>query len=581
MTSVPVQQIVSMAQQRRGSDYRLTGVVALVVLLLLGFVLVLVDAPPAPLAANIPAAQFSAERAFKHVEAIATVPHPVGSARHLEVENYITTTIRQIGLTPEVQKAIGRDRWMDMPMPLENIAAVLKGSTPGKSVLLVAHYDSVSAGPGASDDGAAVATLLETARILKSQAPFKRDIVFLFTDGEELGLMGAHAFVDQNPLAKNVGLVLNFEARGTSGPVILFETSDQNAWLIDNVSKAASHPVANSLSYEIYKRMPNDTDLTVFKQAGYPGLNFAFIEGVINYHRATDTIQNLNRGSLQHQGDYAVELARWFGNVDQIESASGNAIYFDVLGKVLVHYSSRIGTLLVIVAALLLAWVFFRGFQQSKLSTARLAASIGIALAGIVAALAATLGIQRITAALATRFQHVHTSTLNNGGYYVAAAVAFGLAIASIVYAWAVKRLGPVNVAAAAMLVWFGLAVWATISLQGMSYLWVWPLLFSVVAWGWVLETGRQERSMLLLAGAIPAILIVVPLAHKVFTAFGLGSGLIVSALLTAVLSLCAVQVGPDSMPRPSVLPITLCAAGAALFASALFMQTSSFPGLR
>ena len=572
MTSVPVQQIVSMAQQRRGSDYSWTGVVALSVMLLLGVVLVLADAPPAPLGANVPVAQFSAERALEHVKAIGSGPHPVGSARHLEVENYITATLRQIGLTPEVQKATARDRWIDMPMPLENITVELKGSTPGKSVLLVAHYDSVSAGPGASDDGAAVATLLETAKILKSQAPFKRDIVFLFTDGEELGLMGAQAFVDQNPLAKNVGLVLNFEARGTSGPVILFETSDQNAWLIDNVSKAASHPVANSLSYEIYKRLPNDTDLTVFKRAGYQGLNFAFIEGVMNYHRATDTLQNLSRGSLQHQGDYAVELARWFGNVDQIEPGRGNAIYFDILGKVLVHYSSRTGVLLLIAAALLLAWVFFRGFQQKKLGAWRLAASVGIAVVGVLVALAAAFAIQRITVALAARFHHVHASTLTYGGYYVAAAVAFGLAVASIAYVWAMKRLGPVNVAAAAMLLWFALAVWATGWLQGMSYVWIWPLLFSALAWGLVLETGRQERSKLLLAGAIPAILIIVPLAHKVFTAFGLGSGLIVGALLALVLSLCAVQVGPDSMPRPLFLPITLCAAGAALFASALLM---------
>jgi hypothetical protein len=366
--------------------------------------------------------------------------------------------------------------------------------------------------------------------------------------------------------------VLNFEARGTSGPVILFETSDQNAWLIDNVSKAASHPVANSLSYEIYKRLPNDTDLTVFKRAGYPGLNFAFIEGVMNYHRATDTVQNLNRGSLQHQGDYAVELARWFGNVDRLETGQGNAIYFDVLGRVLVHYSSRTGALLLIAAGLLLAWVLFRGFQQRKLGAARLASGIAIALAGVVLALGATFAIQRITVALAARFQHIHVSTLSYGGYYVAAATAFGLAVASVIYVWAVKRVGPVNIAAAAMFVWFGLAAWATGWLEGMSYLWVWPLLFSALAWAVVLETGRQERSKLLVAGAIPAILIVVPLAHKVFTAFGLGSGLIVSALLTLVLSLCAVQVGPDSMPRPSVLPITLCAAGAALFASALFM---------
>jgi hypothetical protein len=561
-----------MAQQRRDKEHSWMGVVVLAVLVLLGLALVLADAPPAPLGEGVPATQFSAERAFHDLEAIAQRPHPVGSPEHAVVENYILSALRQIGLTPEVQQATEKDKWMEMPFHLENIAAVLKGSASGKSVLLVAHYDSVSAGPGASDDGAAVATLLETARMLKAQAPFKRDIVFLFTDGEELGLLGAKAFVEENPLAKNIGLVLNFEARGTGGQVILFETSDQNSWLIDNVSKAASHPVANSLSYEIYKRLPNDTDLTVFKHAGFPGLNFAFIQNVRYYHTAGDNLQHLDHGSLQQQGDYAVELARWFGNVDHLEAGRGNEVYFDLLGRLLVHYSTRTALILLIAAAILLAWVFFPGFQQNRLSLGRLALSLVLAIIGVAVSLAGTFVIQAVSRVLSARFARVHTSMGDHPGYYVAAAVAFGLTLASIVFTWASRRFGAADVGAAAMLIWLGLATWTTFWLPGMSYLWVWPLIFNALASVLALAADKKQGSMLLLAGIIPAVVIMVPLAHKVYAAFGLGSGLIVSALFALVLFLGAVQLGPDSMPRPSLLPISLGCAGTILLGTALFL---------
>lgn len=571
MSTVLLQQIQA-AMRQRTKENRWTGIVGLGALFLLGIFLVFVDAPPAALGADVSPMQFSAERALKHVEAIGRAPHPVGSAGHREVENYIINTLQHMGLTPQLQKATAHDRWMDVPIPLENIVASVKGTTSDKSVLLVAHYDSVPAGPGASDDGAAVAALLETANIFKSGAPFKRDILFLFTDGEELGLLGAHAFVAENSLAKNVGVVVNFDARGTTGPVILFETSDKNAWLIDSVSKAASHPVANSLSYEIYKRLPNDTDFTVFKRAGYPGLNFAFIDGVVHYHTASDDLRNLDRGSLQHEGDYAVELGRWFGNADEIKTGQGNAIYFDILGRVLVHYSPRTETLLLIAAAMLMAWMFFRGFRQGNLGAASLALSMVVLLVGIIAVPAVSFVVQRIAGLLAARFQHVRASTLNYGGYHVAAATAFGMAVASVLYIWAIKRFGPVNVAAATLLVWFSLALSSHIWVPGMSYLWTCPLLFVAVGWVLAIHTDRQERSKLLLGAVIPAILIVIPLAHKVFTAFALGSGVIVSTLLALLLPLCVVQTGPDVMPRPSVLPITLCIGGALSLAIALIL---------
>ena len=65
----------------------------------------------------------------------------------------------------------------------------------GPALVLTAHYDSVEASPGFGDDGIGVAVWLEVAHLLKQQPP-TQPVVFLLTDGEETGLLGAQAFVD-------------------------------------------------------------------------------------------------------------------------------------------------------------------------------------------------------------------------------------------------------------------------------------------------------------------------------------------------------------------------------------------------
>jgi hypothetical protein len=550
---------------------RWSGIVALCALLLLGALLIYLDTPPAPRGSAGPA-QFSTERAFKQVEVLGRAPHPVGSAEHAVVENYILAALRRIGLVPRVQKAVVKDRWSGMPITLENIIAGRKGSAPGMAVLLVAHYDSVSAGPGASDDAAAVAALLETARIFQSSPTFKRDVFFLFTDGEEAGLLGAKAFVAEDPLAKNVALVLNFEARGSGGPVILFETSDENAWLMENVARAASHPVANSLSYEVYKRLPNDTDFTVFKHAGIPGLNFAFIDHVANYHSANDTPQNLDHGSLQQQGDYAVELGAWFANLGQIAPGKGRAIYFDLFGKVLVHYSAATGRFLFLAAALLLGWIVSQGFRLHLINAQHLVLSVVMTVAAVVTAAAAGLALQWGAMMLAARLPHVRNGMLHHGGVYVAAACAVALALASLLFVWTVARFGEISAGVAGLLVWLGAALSAEVWVPGMAFLWVWPLLFSALAWTLLFRTGMRHQHALLLAGALPALLLVVPIAHKIFTAFLVQSAVIVSFLLALLLALCVVPLGPGAMPRRWALPTSLSAAGVALFLAALLL---------
>ena len=139
-----------------------------------------------------------------------------------------------------------------------NVAARIKGSgKPGlKAALLTAHYDSVPNAPGAADDGSGTATLLETLRALKAGPLPKRDIIALFTDGEETGLIGSKVFVGQtrgglgpgHPWMADVGLVLNIEAAGNRGPCCLFETSEQNGWLIREFARADPVAIGNSLS---------------------------------------------------------------------------------------------------------------------------------------------------------------------------------------------------------------------------------------------------------------------------------------------------------------------------------------------
>jgi len=159
--------------------------------------------------------------------------------------------------------------------------------------LLVAHYDSVPAGPGAADAGHAVAIILETLELLQ-QKPFKNDLVVLINEGEEAGLLGAEAFMKEHPLAKTIDVVINMEARGNQGKSLLFETGENNYRLMKLFQQTAKNPSSNSLAYEIYKLLPNDTDLTVFKRHGITGVNFAFQGRVNHYHTPMDNIENLS-----------------------------------------------------------------------------------------------------------------------------------------------------------------------------------------------------------------------------------------------------------------------------------------------
>ncbi len=125
--------------------------------------------------------------------------------------------------------------------------ARIEGSGDGNALLLMSHYDSaMHSSPGASDAASGVATILEGLRAyLASGNTPENDIIILFTDAEELGLNGADLFVEEHPWAKEVGIALNFESRGSGGnSFMLLETNDGNKALIDHFSEAGvQYPV--------------------------------------------------------------------------------------------------------------------------------------------------------------------------------------------------------------------------------------------------------------------------------------------------------------------------------------------------
>jgi hypothetical protein len=557
--------------QNGAPDRAAGGILVLVILVVLGIGTILFDRPPRPMDGSRPQGQFSAERALKHISAISRSPHPVGSAAHADVRDYILGALAQTGLKAEIQRTTSVSQKTGVAASVENIVARLQGSGTEKSVLLVAHYDSMPTSFGASDDGAGVATLLETARALKALPQPKKDVVFLFTDGEEIGLLGAEAFVAGNPLAANVGVALNFEARGTDGPAILFETSSQNGSLIRAVSQVAHHPVANSLSYEIYKRLPNDTDFTVFKRAGYSGLNFAFIEGLVHYHTAEDDYANLNPGSLQQEGDYAVDLANWFDNAAQNDLKEGNAVYFDVLGMALVRYSSTVALLLVVLAAALLVGTLVQGHRKALLNSKGIFLGVLIVALAVVAAFAGSFIAGWLLDTLAGMSRRIQAGELYDSGLYVAALSTLGLATASTVFGWGSRRIGSRNLAVAGSLVWFALLLLTSVFVPGAGYLWLWPLLFVLAAWNFIFSRNIQRGSVLLTVAAIPAVVVMAPTIHKVYMAFAMGSHPMVSILLALLVALLAEQLAASKMPRPWTLPAGLYAIGFGLIIAALF----------
>lgn len=533
----------------------LAGLAVLLVLAVAAVAHALTERGVDPAPASAQAGEFSAGRAMVHLARFAGEPRPMGSEANARTEDYLVGALRADGLDVEVQHAVGSfaaDGTAGFGR-VDNVVATLRGSDPTGTVILAAHHDSVGMGPGAADDGAAVAALLETVRALRTGDRPRNDIVVLITDGEESGLLGADAFVREHPLGGRGGVVLNFEARGTGGPSLMFETSRDNAALVSAFTSAAPHPRGDSSMVEVYRLLPNNTDFTPFAAGGFDGLNFAFIEGAARYHTAGDSIANLDRGSMQQHGENMLAMARTLGGTDLATVESGHDdTYFRLLG-VPVSYPNGLVWPLAALAVLLIGLLTWLARRRGLVSVPTVLAAAGSALAPLLVA----FGLGQLMWTVLVWVRPAYDSAeglLYRPVPFQAAAMVLGVVALLAWYLLLRKRLGAAALAVGGLAWPALLGVVCAAFAPGMSFLFTVPVLFAALGLLAGLWLNRPLWSAAVVAlGLVPAAALLLYFTFMVFLAvgFALGGAGSLFVVLFGLLALPAVELFlPDAPLR-------------------------------
>jgi hypothetical protein len=500
--------------------------IALVVAFALSAVLALRgSAPPPPLGADAPADVFSSQRARAVLERILgdQAPHPTGSAANAAVRDRIVAEFARLGLEARVQRRFvcGTGNCADV----DNIVARLPGASRGNAVLLSAHYDSVAAGPGASDDGAGVAALLEVVRALQAGPTLPRDVIMLVNDGEELDLLGAEAFVREPEFAE-VATVVNLEARGTTGASLLIETQPGNAAVVAGVGRALARPASNSLDYEIYKALPNDTDFTVYRREGRSGVNFAWAQGAARYHTPLDDLAHLDPGSLQHHGDNMLGMARELAAAQGDLKRPNDAVFFNVFGRKLVSWPVTWNPALLALGLIAWAVLAVRLVRSQAARPKQVLFATLVALLALVLATIAGWGMQTVLAALGA----TPAAWTAQESHLVDGFAMLALAVLALLARPMMFRFGAASVALASLVPFALIAIATQLSAPGAGHMGLLPLVVGAVA------GNIMPKRAALWAGlaAIVAAMLWFPYAADIYGAIG-APGLPVGTLLLAL----------------------------------------------
>ena len=539
--------------------------------------------PPAQQPVDAPPDAFSADRAMAHVAMLSAAPRPIGSAGHAAARDYLVAELRRLGLAPAIQDTVSAFRFPGAEgfsaARVQNVVVRMAGTNSDKAILLNAHYDGANTGPAAADCGACVAAVLETLRALTAGPPLHHDLIVVFSDAEEMGDHGAHAFATQHPWMRDVALAVNYESMGTAGPGTLYVTSTRNAALIGALAGALPKGFGTSAITELFNAIPDmrsACDLQDYLNAGVAGVGFVLHGQTQNYHTLLDDAAHLDPRSLQSFGDSALGLVLAYGRMGpQGIVAAGDAVFFPLAPFGTVVYPA-VWSLPLAIAAFGIA-VLLTGVAVAK-RRLRLAPVIG-ACAGLLAT--AILAGAVCTAVLAgLRILNPHLQVFLIGGFatawHLAGLSAVALALTFIAVALMRRWFVSENFMAGAllMLAAIGLALAAT--LPGMSHVATLPGLFALpalalIALGHRGPVGRV--SALLSSMAITALVALLVAPSSMLVAFTVRleamSGLPLLALPCLLTSLAAgfvLAMSNNVLPDPNrcVLPLL---AGVAILA--------------
>ena len=449
-----------------------------------------------------PSDGISAPRAVAHVEATSSEPHGMGSPANQKVRDYILGELVDVGFRTEEQTFQSPDYYGSPgnTVELTNVMARLKDAGE-PAIVLIAHYDTDPKTPGANDNAANVAIVLEVARILSSSDPMANDVIFLFTDGEEPNPRpGSNTFVDSHPWFDDIEFVINLEASGAAGPSLLAQTSGSETAVIDSVAQSEVRPAVYSFLTEIARLLGEiGTDFDRFQAEGVPGVNLAYLHDAPVYHTGEDSIENLGVNSLRHQGAAVLALIQEIGD-QSLRNLSGDdtRAFFTLLDHRIVAYPVAWALPLALLAVILMGIGMFR-----KHETGNLAAAGGLALLfSLLAAIVATIAWMLVTS---------WRTAPGLGEAYLWLAVS----VVVLVFAWLALRRRFPTIDIGVVSVWGLLAVVTAFVAPATSYLFSWP----AIAGGLLLMVRKQPGPPALLRSVLVglSLLVTVPAVDVLF----------------------------------------------------------------
>ena len=499
---------------------------------------------PGVVPASAPGAAFSAERALRDLRIITAAPHPVGTPAHDRLRDYLVDRLRALGLDDvHVQSATGFNT-LDGPIAaiVANVVGRKRGSRPGPAVLLTAHYDAVPRSYGAGDDGAGAAAILEALRALGNSPPLDRDLIVVFSDAEEDGLLGAEAFVNLHPWAKDVGVVLNFEGRGDAGPVYMFQTSPGNATLIKALAASVADARTNSLTSEVYRHLPSDTDLSIWLHSDFAvgALNFAHVGGFTHYHTPLDDFSSFDPRVLQQMGDYALGVTRALGHADVSNMRTSDAIYFNAPWLGVIHYPASWAMALSIDGLVIVIVLVGLGLRRRSLTLAGIGRGTIALLLSLAIPTIVTFASWRFISYLHPDYREILQRDPYNSLWYLLAFSALTVAVVVAVQQRLSAYATPPEIAVAPLLLWGVLGVFVAALLPGASYLLAWPVFAAAICASWWRRDERAVRvpPAILALLAVPALVLWPPLIKSLEVALTAAMLAFCTLLVALVLSL-------------------------------------------
>lgn len=444
--------------------------------------------------------RFITSNARSHVNMLAESigSRPVGSDANRRARAYLVDQLQIAGFDVRVQETDARRDDAGVAARVANIVAIKHGATRD-AIALVSHYDSVPDGPGAGDDAFGVAISLEAARVLGA-TDMRHSLMVLITDAEESGLLGAEAAMADPTIRDRIATYINIESTGASGPALLFEAGPGNRWLTSAWARLAPFPRGGSFAIEIYKRTGNDTDFTMLKQAGIPGLNLAIVGDSTAYHTDRDTAARLDDDSLTTAGENVIAITAGLDGVDLRRRTIEQPTYFDVAGRWALSYGPITALVIGVLAVALGLFAWLRALTASARATGtiRLLFAFAWTIAGAAAVAAAMVGALWLLRATREVYHPWYAQMGRASAFMIAAGIAAGWLIAragALLPARAHADRHPATTWAVALPFWIaitGAALWFT---PHAAYLAAVPLLAASVLLGAMpLASGAAVR---------------------------------------------------------------------------------------